>query len=86
MVSCESLEDTYKDYAGDGPIRYLGKCMDLTVQPGWNRLIVSWTNSADPVIDKIKVTWSKDGVIKNNYWTEKQPSLIFRIWKTAIMK
>ncbi|GAA6258149.1 hypothetical protein F070042J6_40010 [Bacteroides sp. f07] len=64
MVSCESLEDTYKDYAGDGPIRYLGKCMDLTVQPGWNRLIVSWTNSADPVIDKIKVTWSKDGVIK----------------------
>ncbi len=33
MVSCESLEDTYKDYAGDGPIRYLGKCMDLTVQP-----------------------------------------------------
>ena len=23
---CESLEDTYKDYAGDGPIRYLVKC------------------------------------------------------------
>lgn len=64
MVSCESLEDTYKDYAGDGPIRYLGKCSELTVQPGWNRLIVSWTNSADPVIDKIKITWSKDGIVK----------------------
>ncbi|WP_294543162.1 DUF4998 domain-containing protein [uncultured Bacteroides sp.] len=64
MVSCESLEDTYKDYAGDGPIRYLGKCTDLVVRPGWNRLIVSWTNSADPVIDKIKITWSKDGVVK----------------------
>ena len=64
MVSCESLEDTYKDYAGDGIIRYLGKCTDLSIQPGWNRLIVSWTNSADPVIDKIKVTWSKDGVVK----------------------
>ena len=64
MVSCESLEDTYKDFAGDGPIRYLGKCSELTVQPGWNRLIVNWTNSADPVIDKIKITWSKDGIVK----------------------
>ncbi|WP_162222327.1 DUF4998 domain-containing protein [Bacteroides acidifaciens] len=64
MISCESLEDTYKDYAGDGPIRYLGKCTNLVVRPGWNRLIVSWTNSADPVIDKIKVTWSKDGIVK----------------------
>lgn len=64
MVSCESLEDTYKDFAGDGPIRYLGKCSELTVQSGWNRLIVSWKNSPDPVIDKIKITWSKDGIVK----------------------
>ena len=39
---CESLEDTYKDYAGDGPIRYLVKCDDLDVKAGWNRLVVSW--------------------------------------------
>ena len=64
IVSCESLEDTYKDYAGNGPIRYLGKCTDLTVRPGWNRLIVNWKNSPDPVIDKIKITWSKDGIVK----------------------
>lgn len=38
---CESLEDTYKDYAGDGPIRYLVKCDDLDVKAGWNRLVVS---------------------------------------------
>lgn len=25
MVSCESLEDTYEDFAGNGPVRYLGK-------------------------------------------------------------
>lgn len=59
-VSCDSLEDTYKDYAGDGPIRYIGKCTDLSIRPGWNRLTVNWTNSPDPIIDKIKITWSKD--------------------------
>ena len=31
MVSCESLEDTYEDFAGNGPVRYLGKCTDLTL-------------------------------------------------------
>lgn len=56
-TGCESLEDTYSDYAGDGTIRYLGMCSDLSVTPGWKRLVVKWTNNVDPVIDKIKVTW-----------------------------
>ncbi|HBX19666.1 MAG TPA: hypothetical protein DEF88_04370 [Porphyromonadaceae bacterium] len=65
LVSCgENLEDTYKDYAGEGEIRYLGKCSDLSVKPGWNRLIVNWTNSVDPVIDKIKITWTKEDMVK----------------------
>ncbi len=64
MVSCESLEDTYKDFAGDGEIRYLGKCTDLTIESGWNRLQVNWTNSPDPIIKNIKITWTKDGVVK----------------------
>ena len=40
--SCESLEDTYSDYAEGGALRYLGKCRDLKIEPGWKRLIVSW--------------------------------------------
>lgn len=59
---CESLEDTYKDYAGDGPIRYLAKCDDLDVKAGWNRLVVSWKSVDDPIIDKVKVSWTVDGV------------------------
>ena len=32
LVGCgESLEDTYSDYAGDGPVRYAGKCTDVKV-------------------------------------------------------
>ena len=38
MVSCESLEDTYEDFAGNGPVRYLGKCTDLTIQPSASKM------------------------------------------------
>lgn len=65
MFGCgESLEDTYKEYAGDGEIRYLGQCTNLTVTTGWKHLLVKWTNNVDPIIDKIKVTCSKDNNVK----------------------
>lgn len=63
LVSCnESLEDTYSDYAGNGKIRYVGKCTELDVTPGWKRLSLQWKNSMDATVDKIKVTWSSDNV------------------------
>lgn len=61
--SCgESLFDTYKDYAGEGEIRYIGKCTDLSVVSGWKRLIVRWDNNDDQIIKQVKVTWESDGV------------------------
>ncbi len=53
---CEELEDTYSDYAGDGMIRYVGKCSDVTVKLGWERLIVEWKNNLDPAIENIRLT------------------------------
>lgn len=58
----ESLEDTYKEYAGDGAIRYLGRCKDIEVQPGWERIVVKWTNSVDPLVEQVKVRWSYNDV------------------------
>lgn len=67
LVSCnESLEDTYGKYAGDGKIRYIGKCYDLSVTPGWERLNIEWSNSVDEVIDKIKVSWTESGVKRDS--------------------
>ena len=61
LYACnESLEDTYKDYAGEGEIRYLGACNNLTASPGWERILVNWTNNVDPVIQKMKVIWKMD--------------------------
>lgn len=56
----DSLEDTYKEYAGEGEIRYLGKCTDLSVTPGWQRIIVTWKNNIDPAIQQVKVAWLLD--------------------------
>lgn len=61
FVACSDLEDTYSEYAGDGQIRYLVQCSDLKVTPGWEELVVTWKNSTDPVIAKIKVTWTAEG-------------------------
>ena len=56
----ESLEDTYKKYAGDGEIRYLGKCTNLMASPGWQRIILTWENNIDPAIEKVKIVWKLD--------------------------
>lgn len=48
LTSCESITDTFKEFAGDGEIKYLGKCDNLTVTPGWERLIINWDNTPDP--------------------------------------
>ena len=29
VIGCEDLEDTYDEYAGDGMIRYVGKCSNV---------------------------------------------------------
>ena len=63
LGSCsESLQDTYSDYTGNGKIRYVGKCTELDVTPGWRRLSLQWKNSTDATVEKIKVAWSSDEV------------------------
>lgn len=56
----ESLEDTYKDYSGDGEIRYVGKIKDLEANPGWEHVTLKWVNSEDPIVDKVEVRWITD--------------------------
>ena len=59
MAGCgESLEDTYKDYSGDGTsIRYTGRCRNISVTGGWQRIVVNWTNNVDPIIKNVKIVW-----------------------------
>ena len=60
VMSCEDLEDTYDEFAGDGAIRYLGKCADVQVAPGWERLRVVWKNNLDVAVKHTKITWQAE--------------------------
>lgn len=59
-VSCQNIKDTYD--SGDGEIRYIGMCTNLTTTPGWKRIVVKWDNNIDPIIYKIKLKWSDDNM------------------------
>lgn len=56
----ESLEDTYDEFAGDGMIRYVGKCSEVEVNPGWERLQVVWKHSIDAGVKKVKINWKSE--------------------------
>jgi lipoprotein len=56
----ESLKETYDEFAGDGMIRYLGKCANVEVNPGWERLQVVWKHNIDAGVKKVKITWNSD--------------------------
>lgn len=59
--SCnESLEDTYSKFTEGGMIRYVGKCSDVQVKAGWERLQVIWKNHADAGIERVKVSWQSE--------------------------
>lgn len=62
LSGCQDLADTLKDYIGDGEIRYVGKCTDLAVSPGWKHLTVDWTNSVDPIVSHVMVRWESDAL------------------------
>lgn len=56
----ESLEETYDEFAGNGMERYVGKCGDVEVNPGWERLQVVWRHNIDAGIKKVRITWKSD--------------------------
>ncbi len=62
LCGCQDLADTLKDYTGDGEIRYVGKCTDMVVSPGWKHLTVDWTNSVDPIVRHVMVKWESESL------------------------
>ena len=52
-AGCEDLKDTYDDYAGDGPVRYMARCTDVKVESGWECLRVFWKNASSSLVGNI---------------------------------
>ncbi len=55
--ACQDIEDTYKDYAGNGPIQYLNKIYDLKATPQWESVLLTWKLTLDPSRTGILVEW-----------------------------
>lgn len=65
LTSCgDSLEDSIRQYLDEGRNRYLGKCENLVASPGWERILLTWDNNVDPVIDSVRIVWSKNDEVK----------------------
>lgn len=60
FISCESMDDTYSDQVNKTKERYLGKCSNLSIEKGWNRIKLNWDNPVDPCVEKIKIKWSTE--------------------------
>ena len=57
ISSCQDIEDTYKEYAGDGPIQYLNKIYDLKATSQWESVLLNWTLKLDAGRTDILVEW-----------------------------
>lgn len=42
VTGCQSIEDTYKEWTGDGPIQYLNKVYNLTATSQWQSVKLDW--------------------------------------------
>ena len=63
--ACVGCGDAQDEFVGEPMIRYVGKCTDLTVTPGWQRVRLDWKNNVDPSIEKIKITWSDESTSRD---------------------
>lgn len=67
VVSCDKMDDSYKDFIRDGEIIYTGRVDSVKTYPGNNRIRLSMLLLSDPKITKVKVYWNNkaDSVVKD---------------------
>lgn len=58
LNSCSKMDDTYKEYLDYGQSKYPGKPDLARVLPGYNRMLLTWMNSADPKVTRAKIYWN----------------------------
>ncbi|WP_143306149.1 DUF4998 domain-containing protein [Chitinophaga vietnamensis] len=58
IISACSKQDDYKKYIRNGEIIYTGKADSLRIQPGRNRVQLSWLLIADPKVSRSKIYWN----------------------------
>jgi len=60
LSSCKKMDDTYRDYVGEGEIVYVSKADSVTAHSGNNRMLLTWVQGANPKVAGIRV-FDSDG-------------------------
>lgn len=66
LFSCTKFEDSYKDFIGDGEIKYSARPDSLMARGGINSVQLSWLFTTDPNITSYKIYWNnrRDSIMK----------------------
>lgn len=57
LASCGGMDETYKEFIGEGPIVYIGKVDSLKAYAGRNRVMLEWKKLLDPRAATARIFW-----------------------------
>lgn len=79
IISCESMDATYKDFVKDGPIMYLTRLSkdSITVRNGWERVLISFPIVKDGRSTKIAPALNKV-ILSDMSWPKIRGRISFR--------
>lgn len=58
ITACKEMDSTYREYVVPGGIIYTGKVVAPKVNPGRNRIRISWLKGTDPSVTKARIFWN----------------------------
>lgn len=72
-AACDDMDETMKEFQGDGPIVYLGKIDSLKVFSGKQQAKLTWAPSSDSRINGATIYWNNRSGQKEVEWNPSQP-------------
>lgn len=78
IISCESMDATYKDFVKDGPIMYLTRLSkdSITVRNGWERVLISFPIVKDGRSTKIALALNQSDTVRYDLAKNKRTDIL----------
>ena len=78
IISCESMDATYKDFVKDGPIMYLTRLSkdSITVRNGWERVLISFPIVKDGRSTKIALALNQSDTVRYELAKNKRTDIL----------
>ena len=57
LASCYEMDDVYKEFVSDGPVKYVGKVENVQIFSGFGRVKIQWDPFVDSRVSSATVYW-----------------------------